>query len=371
MQWSRVLKQPANMFRQTLIRQFHTSFKLYKEADFTHVVIGAGSVGLAVAYKLTTSSIPSNRGNKVLVIERNESFGQEISSRNSEVVHAGLYYPPNSLKTELCISGKEQLYSLSDYFGIKKCGKWIVAQNESQMNYLEKLHEKGKQLQIPTKFVDWGQAKLDEPLIKVGAGVLESSSTGIIDSHGYMEWLVSKIEECNGELVYDTNVVGLSYDPHNEVYEIETRSGSVDGEELEEDEEKFVISSNNVINAAGLGATDINNLLLPEEKHLKTYYAKGNYFALMGLGNLKIKRLIYPCPDELHVKSLGTHLTIDMGGQVKFGPDLEWIDEIDYHVNDNNLNKALTEIQKYLPIVKRDNLVGVYSGIRPKLIILV
>lgn len=340
------------------MRRFSTARVVQAGADFTHTIIGGGVVGLAVGAKL----VEKNKNHKVLIIEKNQECGQETSSRNSEVVHAGLYYPVESLKTKLCILGKTMIYERKDFIPVRQCGKWIIAQNEEEMEYLTKLHKKSQELHVPTEFVTLKRGKLEEPLINASVGILNSPTTGITSAHGIMDYLFMKFQQGagSGDIVYDTAVTGLSFNKGRAVFEVETNGG-----EGIDDEARFIVSSNNVINCAGLNAPNISNLLLPSEKAIKPYYAKGNYFSYNG-PNLNINRLVYPCPKP-GVASLGTHLTIDLGGQIRFGPDLEWVDEIGYKVNEKNLDRAVAAVSEYLPQIKREYLHGSYSGIRPKL----
>lgn len=330
--------------------------------DFTHTIIGAGVVGLAIGAELVKQS--SN--NNVLIIEKNEEYGQETSSRNSEVIHAGLYYPPDSLKTKLCILGKEIIYKHRDLIPLKQCGKWIIAQNEDEMNYLERLHLKSKDIEVPTEFITLKKGKIEEPSIMARYGILNSPTTGIVSAHGLMDFLYTKFQEGEGNLALGTKVVGIDYINGEDIYEIHTKEN---GKKDEENDEVWSIKSKYVINCAGLFAPNITNMIVPSVNKVKGYYAKGNYFSYSG-PNTQINRLIYPCPTP-GVASLGTHLTIDLGGQIRFGPDLEWIDYNDnfnYKVNEKNIDLAFEAVKKYLPSIKREYLHGSYSGIRPKLI---
>lgn len=339
------------------LRRYFSVSRCINAADFSHTVIGGGVVGLAIGAELVSKSAK----NKVLIIEKNEEYGQETSSRNSEVVHAGLYYPPDSLKTKLCIRGKKKLYERKEYIPIKQCGKWVIAQSEQEMEYLKKLHEKSKIINVPTEFISLERGKSEEPSIHARYGILNSPTTGITSAHGVMDYLYTKFQDGDGSLALGTQVVGVEYLKGEQVYEIQTQTTD------SEDNETYSIKSNYVINCAGLYAPYIANMLLSENKHIKAYYAKGNYFSYSG-PNPHINRLIYPCPTP-GVASLGTHLTIDLGGQIRFGPDLEWVDNCtDYKVNESNLDMAVEAVKQYLPGVKREYLSGSYSGIRPKLI---
>jgi len=340
-------------------------------ADFTHTVIGAGAVGLAIAADIAERFSDAN----VLLLEKNANYGQETSSRNSEVVHGGLYYPESSLKTKLCVEGKSMIYGLQNGNSaardvqVRNCGKWIIAQTTQEQEYLERMHEKSKRIGVPTEFVGIKEAKKKEPLISARCGVLHSLTTGIISAHDLMDYQFGRFEEAEGSAVFNTNVVGIKYQRSAHLYEVQTEHSGADAGANEEDggDGAFTFTTDALINCAGLHAAEISNLILPEARHIKQFYAKGNYFSYSGRP-LGIQRLIYPCPTP-GVASLGTHLTIDLGGQVKFGPDLEWVDNCDdYTVNGNNLEEACKQVDLYLPGITPENLTASYSGIRPKII---
>ncbi|VEU20560.1 DEKNAAC101498 [Brettanomyces naardenensis] len=328
-----------------------------QEPDFTHTIIGAGVVGLAIGAEIS-QQFPDAR---VLILEKNGNYGEETSSRNSEVVHGGLYYPEDSLKTQLCLEGKRFIYSIGDKIPVQRCGKWIIAQNEGDLEYLEKMDEKAKRLGVPTEFIGARQAKGEEPLIKARAGILHSPSTGITSAHSLMDYYYTRLQEADGSVALGTEVVGIKYDQAAKQYEISTK------ESEDDTDESYTITSNTVINSAGLHAPAISNMLLPESRHVTAYYGKGNYFSYTGKP-MHIRRLIYPCPSP-GVASLGTHLTIDLGGQIRFGPDLEWVDNCEsYKVNGKNLEKAYEQVKQYIPSMELDNLTASYCGIRPKII---
>ncbi|CDK27713.1 unnamed protein product [Kuraishia capsulata CBS 1993] len=321
--------------------------------DYSHAVIGGGVVGLAIAAELAKMESTS-----VILLEKHNEVGTETSSRNSEVIHAGLYYPPDSLKTKLCMQGKEMIYSEASKYGVElaRCGKWIVAQDESQHEYLDSMHTKAQSLGIPTEFIDLKAASSIEPHVRARAAILNSPSTGIISAHSLMDFLQAEFQRHNGDLAVGSEVVGINYDKHQGEYTIKSRS---EGEEIE-------ISVNSVINSAGLYACQISNMVLPESRHVVPYYAKGNYFSLNS--KIKVNRLVYPCPDKSVVQSLGTHLTIDLGGQIKFGPDLEWVDSpTDFGVSSTNIQQAYNAVVNYIPGIRQEDLAATYAGIRPKL----
>ncbi|GAV51742.1 hypothetical protein ZYGR_0AF02130 [Zygosaccharomyces rouxii] len=335
-------------------------FKRSFNADYSHALIGGGVVGLAIAAEL--SKVKSNR---VILLEKNDGIGKDISSHNSEVIHAGLYYPPDSLKSKLCIQGKNIIYNEMDPVktGVNwiNCGKWIVAQTDYEDSVLENLYHKCKnELGVNVEMMTSFEAMRKEKFIQVQRSVLNSPSTGIIDSHSLMEYLLAIIEDNDGEVIYGSEVVNLQHqDGSGYVATVKDHFG--DGQEPTD------IHTENLVNAAGLYADRISNMLLPPERHLKQYYAKGNYFKLTSGGFPGVRRLIYPVPPK-NGKSLGTHLTIDMDYQIKFGPDLEYVaSPTDYTPNGASIPTAYKAISRYYPYIEPEDLEVVGSGIRPKL----
>ncbi|KAF7312062.1 Delta-9 fatty acid desaturase protein [Mycena indigotica] len=374
-------------FRAALNTAKHT----YRAPEFAvdYVVVGGGVVGLAVARRL--SRIPNKT---TLLLERHSKAGEETSSRNSEVIHSGLYYPPDSLKTHLCIRGRELLYAYckANQVPFRQTGKLVVA-SEKQHGYIEGLHAKAQMLKWPTSFgsatpdrqalptelISGSEARQMEPhLSRDISGALWCPETGIIDSHALMESLERDIIDSDGaDLVYSTKVVRL--DPFKDKPTIDgAKRGwviqTVTGDEIGS------IYTKSVINAMGLSAPLLVNSLLPESKRLPLYYARGSYAKYRGRSVSGISHLIYPCPDnQSHgFQSLGTHLTLDLQGEVRFGPDLQWIspknnDDSDfwkkYLVADNSrLEEMHQAVTKYLPSVELEGLQPDYVGIRPKLV---
>jgi 2-hydroxyglutarate dehydrogenase len=239
------------------------------------------------------------------------------------------------------------------------CGKWVVAQDEQQMNELQKVHDFAKSIGVHTHFVSPEEAKQREPDVRCEAGVLESPSTGILDSHSYMQYLEGAFEELGGICAFHSLVIDVkALNKGTDGWEIWTRSSS--------DEEATCITAETIINSAGLFAIPLSNMILPKERHKTPYYAKGSYFSYSS-SHPKPKTLVYPAPMPGHA-GLGTHLTLDMGGRVRFGPDVEWIDDpSDYRVNDSRLEEALDDIETYLPGIDRKAINLDYAGIRPKL----
>ncbi|KAG4435658.1 hypothetical protein IFR05_008853 [Cadophora sp. M221] len=328
------------------------------ETDFTHAVIGGGAVGLAIARQLAARD-----GTSTVLIERNKLVGMETSSRNSEVIHAGLYYGATSLKTKLCIRGRQMLYALCKAHNIPHAnmGKWIVAQTNQQWEELVKVHKFTRTLEdVPTNFISLEQAAREEPFVQAKAGILESPTTGIVDSHAYMQFLLGDFEDRGGDVALQSPVVGVEALGENGSggWAITTRD-KASGEES-------TVTAEVVINSAGLGACEINNMILPKSRHMTPYYAKGNYFSYAA-STPKTKHLIYPAP-EPGLGGLGTHLTLDIAGRIRFGPDVEWVDNPDnLVVNDARLPEAIEQIKKFLPDIQVDAIQPDYAGIRPKL----
>ncbi|CEP12058.1 hypothetical protein [Parasitella parasitica] len=316
-----------------------------------NIVIGAGVVGLAIGEKLTRERPHET----TVVVEKNVRIGEETSARNSEVIHAGLYYPEDSLKTKLCIQGNRRLYKLFETVDIphRKLGKWIVAQNQEQHHYLQSLHEKAHRLGVETYFIDQKQAQAQEPHIKLHSALV-SPFTGIIDSHHFMDYLEQQISLV-GDVALCTAVKSISK-PSKDGFVLELATPN----------ETTSVLAKRVFNAGGLHADKVSNML-PLATPYKLYYARGHYYAYNA--PLQVDHLIYPCPEK-NLAGLGTHLTLDMAGGIKFGPDVQYIDDpYDYSVPDDEQKKEafVDAIQSYLPCLNKDKLHADYSGIRPKL----
>lgn len=310
------------------------------------VVIGAGVVGLAVASRLAQA------GRDVIVLEAGSAIGTGTSSRNSEVIHAGIYYPQNSLKARLCVRGKEALYAYCDTRSIpyRRCGKLIVATNSSQISGLHALKEKAEgNGVIDLQFLSEAEVNAIEPDIHCVAALL-SPSTGIIDSHALMLSLQGDAENAGAMFAFQSALAGGDITPDGIVLR-------VDGA----DEEWM---ANTVINCAGLQAQNVASLLsgLPQQTIPPAFYAKGNYFAYSGRASFS--HLIYPMPEA---GGLGVHLTLDLACRPKFGPDVEWVSAIEYEIDPRRAESFHAEIRKYWPGVGDGALHPDYAGIRPKL----
>lgn len=337
-------------------------------SDFSHVVIGGGIVGLAIGSELQRVG-----GSNVLVLERHDILGSETTSRNSEVIHAGLYYPKDTLKAQLCVKGKEMIYQAHErglfditQVGLQKCGKWVVAQDEKEEEYLEKLSLNAKDLGVPVHFLSTAEAKRQNPLIRAEKAVLESPTTGIISAHDLLFYFQTQFENNEGTIALNSEVTNIHYNAPFANYEVTICS---------EEEEDFKITADNVINSAGLHAQKVANFLLPPERHYKSYFAKGTYYSYQPENPLPTSKitdkLIYPCPKP-NASALGTHLTFDLGGQLRFGPDVEWLnikdaDEINYYATNKNTKAAYQAIKQYFPMLNLQDLQPSYTGVRPKI----
>ncbi|WP_111563364.1 NAD(P)/FAD-dependent oxidoreductase [Rhizobium sp.] len=314
------------------------------------IIAGAGVIGLAIAREAAM------RGLETLVIEANPMIGMETSSRNSEVIHAGIYYPPGSLKARLCIEGRGRLYRYAEdrHIPHARCGKFIVATSPAQVEKLEAIRIKAVECGVDDLVLISGEeAMAREPALNCVAALV-SPSTGIIDSHALMLSLRGDAEEDGAFIALNTEIIsGEAADNH---FVLRTRD-KTSGEEYD-------VSSRHFINAAGLHANDLARLLSGFDHATvpKLYLAKGNYFAAPTRN--VFSRLIYPVPED---GGLGVHLTMDLGGSIRFGPDVEWIDAIDYEVDPARCERFYDEIRRYWPGLPDNCLQPAYSGIRPKL----
>jgi L-2-hydroxyglutarate oxidase LhgO len=320
--------------------------------DVETVVIGAGVVGLAVARALCL------RGHEVMVLEQHARIGTEISSRNSEVIHAGLYYPPGSLKARLCVEGKELLYRFARENEVRHhpCGKLLVATTGDEIGHLNAVAATAEKNGVrDLVLLSAGEARRLEPeLACVGAYL--SPSTGVIDSHGLMVALEGQIGASGGILVLNAHVTSLCRRASGD-FEVSTQSGG----------EGHRLSARNLVIAAGLGASKLGKALdgAPGYHVPETYPAKGHYFTLPG--KVPFRHLIYPVPQGAW---LGIHLTLDVAGQAKFGPDIEWKDEVSYAFEDSDgkrLQAFEREVRRYWPGLPAGALQPGYTGIRPKI----
>lgn len=324
-------------------------------ADIETVVIGAGVIGLAIARALTDA------GGEVMVMERHDRIGAETSSRNSEVIHAGIYYPHDSLRARLCVTGKKQLYDFARQSGVptKRCGKILVATSREEIPQLDRIATVGKANGVSDlRRLTAEEAREHEPDLACVAA-LHSPSTGIIDAHALMLALEGLIGAGNGQVVLNITVLDLSQNAQGN-FSITTQSA---------DGETSTISARNLIIAAGLEAQRLATLIHGKANGgyspPKRYLAKAHYYTLSA--RAPFKHLIYPVPPQA---GLGIHLTLDMAGQARFGPDLTWIDEVDYSFDDKEGRRKAdfeSAIRRYWPDLPSNALQPGYTGIRPKI----
>jgi len=310
------------------------------------VVVGSGVVGLSIARAL------SRAGRNVLVLDSQNAIGTGTSSRNSEVIHSGLYYTHNSLKARLCAAGRDMLYDFCKDMGVAtiRTGKIIVAKNEIETQQLRELQHHAAGNGIPLLYLTSREARTMEPNL-VCKGGLYSPSTGIVDSHNLMLALQGDAEAHGATVVLNSPVVG------GEIREkrILLNIGGID---------PIAVECNTVINAAGLGAHKLSQRIkgVPDNLIPRVYYAKGSYFFLTG--SPPFSRLIYPLPSAA---GLGIHYTLDLSTQGRFGPDIQWVDDINYDIDENRVDLFCEAVRQYYPDLEKKRLRPGYTGIRPKL----
>ncbi len=310
------------------------------------LVIGAGAVGLAVARGLARS------GREVIVLEAAAAIGTGTSSRNSEVIHAGIYYPTHSNKARWCVAGKEALYAFCREYGVphQRCGKLIVASEESQVAVLDAYRRQARANGAGMlRWLSAAEVERLEPEVRAVGAVL-SESTGILDSHAYMLALQGDLEHHGGMVALATRVSAIR----------------ARRDRLEVEAAGLVLEAAEVVNCAGLEAVKVAEMLpecrragLPEAR-----FAKGHYFSYSGAA--PFSRLVYPIAEP---GGLGVHVTLDMAGQVRFGPDVQWQDRIDYTFDDSDARREAfcAAIERYFPRLDRERLQPGYTGIRPKI----
>jgi len=318
------------------------------------VVIGAGVIGLAVGRAL------AREGLETIVLERADAFGTITSSRNSEVIHAGLYYPSGSLKAQLCVAGRDRLYAYCAEKGIahRRCGKLLVASGDAQRAKLAQILAQGQRNGLDDlQWLDAAQLRALEPQLHADVA-LWSPSTGIVDSHGLMLALLGDLEAAGGALALRSPVEAIAAGVAGGVHQLHVGGEVAMG-----------LEARVVVNAAGLWAPDLAQRIagLDAEHAPRARYAKGNYFSLAA--KAPFTHLIYPTPEAA---GLGVHLTLDLAGQARFGPDVQWIepatpDAIDYRVDATRAAAFEAAIRSYWPGLPDHALQPAYSGVRPKL----
>ncbi len=309
------------------------------------VVIGAGVVGLACARALALA------GREVVIVERETAIGQHTSSRNSEVIHAGIYYPAGSLKARLCVAGKSMLYRYCEQRGVavQRIGKLLVAVDAVDTARLATLQRQAAANGVnDLQWLDTAAVQQLEPALQAHAALL-SPSTGIVDSHGLLQALLADACQAGAQLALASPICAGATN-HNGI-ELQLADG-------------YRVHARLVINAAGLWAPQVAAAIagVPRETIPSAYYARGVYFALQG--HNPFSRLIYPLPEA---GGLGTHLTLDLAGQARFGPDIEWITGVDYQLEPQRAEHFYHSIRRWWPQLPEAALVPAYCGIRPKI----
>ena len=313
-------------------------------------IIGAGVIGLAIAGEI------AQRNKEVFIFEKNHTFGLETSSRQSEVIHAGIYHPEHSLKTKLCIKGRNLLYKLCDRHDIayRKLGKIIVAANENGVAQVEKLYEQGRRNGIEDlMLLSRTELKRLEPNVEARAGLL-SPSSGILDSHALQKYFYRQARAKGAKFVFNTRIIRIENAGTGCKVQIRDREGISD----------FVARV--VINSAGLNSDKIAQLvgIDIDKANYRLCYCKGEYFTLSSkYGNL-MSRLIYPMPEQA---GLGIHVTLGLDGRVRLGPNARYVKTIDYSVDETQKETFYNSAKKFLPMIEFEDLEPEFAGIRPKL----
>jgi len=315
------------------------------------VIIGAGVIGLGIASKL------SEFISDIVVIEKNDSYGQETSSRNSEVIHAGLYYPPNSLKAKTCLEGRRLLYEICAKNGIpyRKTAKLVISFNQEGSDKIRKIYENARNRGVTNlDFLTSSAIKKLEPSLVAKEGFL-SRETGILDTHSLMKFLYNQAKSYGVTFAFSTQVIGI--DKRGSGYQVTVKEPSGDN---------FTLKSPTIINAAGLCSDKIAQMagINIDKYSYKLYYCRGQYFRIKNPSKFSIKRLVYPPPTAV---DLGIHITPDLSGGLRLGPDAKYISEISYAISDNDKVHFYKSIRNFLPKLKLEDLIPDTVGIRPKL----
>ncbi len=321
--------------------------------DSKITIIGAGVVGLAISERLSKES------GDVFLIEKHLTFGQETSSRNSEVIHAGIYYPKDSLKSKLCVAGKRLLYDYCREFdiGFNNCGKLIVATSHAEMSIIEEIKRTAENNGVDDlEILEQDQISDLEPEI-YALKAIYSPSTGVIDSHGLMKRYEVNTLNNGGQIVYGSEVTGIQ--KIEDGYRITL---------LDADKKCFDFTTNILINCAGLTSDKISEMAGLKDENLTIRFCKGEYFRLNPPKNRLITRLVYPVPVH-NLEGIGIHVTIDMAGGVKLGPDVTYLDSniYDYKVTASKQEAFFNSARKFLPFLEYDDLSPEMAGIRPKI----
>ena len=316
--------------------------------DADAVVVGAGVVGLAAAAALARD------GRSVLVLERNEAIARETTSRNSEVVHAGIYYPPESLKARLCVEGRRALYQRCAERGVghRRTGKLVVATDERELSDLERIRANAERCGVTLTPLDAPEVSRLEPGVRC-VGALLSPETGIVDAHAFALSFLAEAESHGASLVLRAETLG--FERRADAWIVEARS-----------DQPVTVSCRAVVDAAGLEASRLAALagLDPVRCGYRVHYCKGDYFSWAPSASIPLSHLVYPVPAG---PGLGIHATVDLGGRVRFGPDAEYVDAPRYDVDPAKAEGFADAVRRYLPAVSASDLAPEYAGVRPKL----
>jgi len=320
--------------------------------DTEITIIGAGVIGLAIAEKLSISY------KNLFLIEKHPTFGQETSSRNSEVIHAGIYYTKDSLKSRLCVEGKNLLYEFCRKYEVpfNNCGKLIVATSDEEISVIEGIRQTAIKNGVDDlRVLDRQQIEELEPNI-FALKALFSPSTGIIDSHSLMKQFETNFINNGGQIVYGSEVTG-----------IKKIAGGYEIRLLDSDKQDYTFTSGVVINSAGLTADKISEMVGIDDEKLKIHFCKGEYFRINPPKNRLIKRLVYPVPHH-NMEGIGIHITIDMGGGAKLGPDVKYLESntYDYRLTPSKQEAFYKSAKKFLPFLEYGDISPEMAGIRPK-----
>ncbi len=315
------------------------------------VIIGAGVVGLAVAERLSLGS------SEIVVLERRDSFGRETSSRNSEVIHAGFYYPASSLKAELCVEGNRLMYAFCRENSVshRRCGKLVVARTKEEESKVLSLYEQGIANGVPgLSLLDARRISGLEPAVPAHAGIL-SDTTGIVDTHTFMKRLERRAQDRSVTIAYNCEAAGILR--VNGSYRISVKDA--DGSLME-------LQCERVVNAAGLSADRIAAMagIDPDKAGCRIHYCKGEYFSVSGRHRGKLSHLVYPAPTPI---SLGIHGVLGLDGALKLGPSAFYVNEINYDVDGSHRHDFFEAVQTLFPFIEEDDLSPDMAGIRPKL----
>jgi L-2-hydroxyglutarate oxidase LhgO len=320
-------------------------------ADTDITVIGGGVVGLAIAARL------SARGRRTVLLERNHKYGMETSSRNSEVIHAGIYYPPGSLRARLCVEGRDELYAVCRAHDIphRQLTKIITAVDESELPKLDALFRNGRLNDVPLERLDANATRRLEPNVRSAGSVL-SPLTGILSVHALMDLFYHTVLRNGGIVQHHARVVGVN--PSGEEYAVD----------IQEPDQRSTVTSSVVVNAAGLAADEIAAMagIDVDKAGYRLHWARGSYFAVTPSKWRLVSRLVYPVPRN---EGLGVHALLDVGGRLRFGPDVEYlaVREQDYRVPEEKRARFGEAVRRIVPAINNEDLTPDTSGIRAKL----